>query len=164
VSFRNGSVQTLTTTSRAENLPRPRDPSRRTRSRTGSEMKKIKKGTPKLSVVIVNYNADDLLADCVQAVLASPVDPEVVISDNGSTDGSLTHVRSCHGEDPRLTILEHGSNLGFARGNNLALAHTHAPCVLILNPDCIVGPDSLGRLLDFMDATPDARNGRLYDS
>lgn len=119
-------------------------------------MKKISKGSPALSVAIVNYNASDLLADCVQAVLASPVDLEVVISDNGSTDGSLTHVRRHHGEDPRLTILEHGSNLGFARGNNLALAHTRAPYMLILNPDCIVGPDSFGRPLDFMDATPDA--------
>jgi len=113
-------------------------------------------GSPVLSVIIVNYNAGDLLMDCVQAVLASPIELEVVISDNGSTDGSLTRVRRHQGEDPRLTILEHGSNLGFARGKNLALARTRAPYVFVLNPDCIVWPDSLGHLLDFMDATPDA--------
>lgn len=120
------------------------------------KMKRISQGTPALSVIIVNYNAGDLLADCVQAVLASPVDPEVIVSDNGSADESLTRVRERLGDNPRLTILEHGSNLGFARGNNLALAHAHAPYLLILNPDCIVGPDSLGRLLDFMRVTPDA--------
>lgn len=63
-------------------------------------------------------------------MLASLVDLKVVISDNGSTDGSLTRVQGHHGEDPRLTILEHGSNLGFARGNNFALAHTRVPYVL----------------------------------
>jgi len=90
-------------------------------------MQKIGTGSPTLGVIIVNYNAGDLLADCVQAVLASAVDPEMVISDNGSTDGSLARVRRHHGKDPRLTILEHGSNLGFARGNNLALAHVRMP-------------------------------------
>ncbi|WP_089729124.1 glycosyltransferase family 2 protein [Candidatus Thiosymbion oneisti] len=119
-------------------------------------MKKIGNGSLVLGVIIVNYNAGDLLADCVQAVLASPIDLEVFVSDNGSRDGSLTRLRRHQGGDPRLTILEHGSNLGFAQGNNLVLAHTRAPYLLILNPDCIVGPDSLGQLLDFMDATPDA--------
>lgn len=112
---------------------------------------------PALGVIIVNYNAGDLLADCVQAVLASAaVDLELIISDNGSGDRSLTRVRERAGRDPRLTILEHGANLGFARGNNLALAHTRAPYLLILNPDCIVAPDTLRQLLDFMEATPDA--------
>lgn len=76
-------------------------------------------------------------------VLASPLDLEVVISDNGSTDGSLIRVK-------------HGSNLGFARGNNLALICAFASYVLILNPDCIVEPDSLERLLDIIDVTPGA--------
>ncbi len=119
-------------------------------------MKQISEESPALSVVIVNYNAGALLADCVRAVLASPVDLEVFISDNGSTDESLARVREHQGKEPRLTILEHDSNLGFARGNNLAFAHTRAPYLLILNPDCIVGPDALGYLLEFMGATPDA--------
>jgi len=51
-------------------------------------MKKISKGSPALGVAIVNYNAGDLLADCVQAVLASPVDLEVVISTTGLRTGA----------------------------------------------------------------------------
>jgi len=127
-------------------------------------MKKISKESPALSVAIVNYNAGDLLADCVQAVLASPVDLEVVISDNGSTDGSLTHVRRHHGEDPRLTILEHGSNLGFARGNK-PCPGPYA-CPLYVDPES--GLHRWARLLRastrFYGRDPGCRNGWLYDS
>jgi GT2 family glycosyltransferase len=112
--------------------------------------------TPALSVIIVNFNAGDLLADCIAAVLASPVSVEVVVSDNGSTDESLDLVRERHGGEPRLRILENGENLGFARGNNLALPHTRAPYILFLNPDCIVGPDTLPGMLGFMEANPGA--------
>jgi hypothetical protein len=112
--------------------------------------------SPALSVIIVNFNAGALLAGCVDAVLAAPVPLEIVVSDNGSTDGSLTTVREAHGGDPRLTILENGANLGFARGNNVALPRTRAPYLLFLNPDCLVNRDTLPRLLAFMDATPKA--------
>jgi len=46
----------------------------------------------------------------------SPVNPDVFISDNGSTDESLTRIREHQGEEPRLTIPEHGSGLEFAQG------------------------------------------------
>ena len=71
---------------------------------------------PELSVIIVNFNAGDLLAGCVGAVLGSPVRTQVLVSDNGSTDGSLRAVRSRFGADPRLTLVENGENLGFAAG------------------------------------------------
>lgn len=94
---------------------------------------------PALSVIVVNYNAGDLLADCVAAVLTSAVAVEVIVSDNGSTDASLTLVRERLARaGPRLRILENGANLGFARGNNLGLAHASAPYLLFLNPDCVV--------------------------
>ncbi len=113
-------------------------------------------GQPALSVVTVNFNAGALLADCIGAVLASPIGLEVVVSDNGSTDDSLRLLRERHGHDPRLVILESRANLGFARGNNLALERASAPYLLFLNPDCIVAAGTLPRLLAFMDATPDA--------
>ena len=112
--------------------------------------------SPALSVVVVNYNAGGLLGDCVGAVLDSGVAVEVFVSDNGSTDDSLARLRGRHGGDGRLQILENGANLGFARGNNVALPHTRAPYLLFLNPDCIVGPGNLSGLLAFMDAHPAA--------
>ncbi len=111
---------------------------------------------PELSVIIVNFNAGDLLAECVGAVLASPVRSQVLVSDNGSTDGSLRPVRARFGADPRLTLVENGENLGFAAGNNRMLCRAAAPYLLFLNPDCIVGPETLARMLAFMESNPGA--------
>ena len=111
---------------------------------------------PVLSVLIVNYNAGDLLSEAVTAVLANALPLEVIVSDNGSADGSLEELEARHGNDPRLRVLRNGANLGFAGGHNRALPLTRAPYLLFLNPDCIVGPETLTRLIDFMAATPDA--------
>jgi hypothetical protein len=109
-----------------------------------------------LSVIIVNFNAGELLAECVGAVLSSSVRTQVLVSDNGSTDGSLGLLRARFGTDPRLRITENGENLGFAAGNNRMLHSAKAPYLLFLNPDCIVGPETLSRMLAFMDSVPDA--------
>ena len=114
------------------------------------------RSSPQVSVIVVNYNAGDLLQDCVKAVLGSEVPVELIVSDNGSGDGSLEAVRERCGTDARLTLVENGVNLGFAAGNNRVLDRASAPYLLFLNPDCIVQRDTLGRLLAFMDAMPDA--------
>lgn len=110
---------------------------------------------PRLAVIVVNYNAGTLLSDCVGAVLGSDIAVEVVVSDNGSSDGSLGQLRALHGDDARLTLLENQANLGFARANNRALPLTHAPYLLFLNPDCLVTGDTLSRMLEVMDAHPE---------
>ena len=112
--------------------------------------------SPVLSVIVVNFNAGALLLECVDAVLASPVGVEVVVSDNGSDDDSLAGVRQLYAADPRLRILENRANLGFAGGNNAALSLTVAPYILFLNPDCVVGVQTLARMLAVMAAIPDA--------
>jgi GT2 family glycosyltransferase len=113
-------------------------------------------GAPRLSVIIVNFNAGELIAECVGAVLGSPVPVQVLVSDNGSTDGSLGLLRARLGADPRLQITENGENLGFAAGNNRMLRAAKAPYLLFLNPDCIVASDTLPRMLALMDSAPDA--------
>ncbi len=110
---------------------------------------------PAVGVIVVNYNAGDLLSMCVGAVLGSDVAVEVVVSDNGSDDGSLEQLRAAFGADPRLCILENRANLGFAAANNCALPLVRGDRLLFLNPDCLVGPDTLGRMLAFMDTRPD---------
>jgi GT2 family glycosyltransferase len=111
--------------------------------------------TPTVSVVVVNYNAGPLLADCVRAALSSSIEVQVVVSDNGSVDESLDRLRQDSGADPRLTILENAANLGFAKGNNRALPLTTAPYLLFLNPDCLVETDTLARMAAYMDTRPD---------
>lgn len=111
---------------------------------------------PVLNVLIVNYNAGDLLSEAVAAVLANALPLEIIVSDNGSVDGSLEKLENRHGNDPRLRVLRNGANLGFAGGHNRALPWAKAPYLLFLNPDCIVGPETLTQLLDFMATTPEA--------
>jgi len=111
---------------------------------------------PILSVLIVNYNAGDLLNESVGAVLASPLTLEVIVSDNGSSDHSLEKLKAHHGNDPRLCIQANGANLGFAAGHNRVLPLARAPYLLFLNPDCIVGRETLPELVNFMVATPKA--------
>jgi len=110
---------------------------------------------PLLSVLIVNFNAGDLLTHCVAAVLASPLAMEVLVSDNGSTDSSLADLEARLGGDERLRIHRNHANLGFAAGHNRILPLARAPYLLFLNPDCLVAPDTLPTMLDFMAGHPE---------
>ncbi len=112
-----------------------------------------------ISVVIVNFNAGELLTACVRSVLDSSVPVEVVVSDNGSRDGSLHILRRALGDDARLRIIENGANLGFAKANNLALRYCRGDDILFLNPDCVIQRDTLARMRAIMSAHPRAGMG-----
>ena len=109
-----------------------------------------------VSVIIVNYNAGSLLARCVRAVLASSVPTKIIVSDNGSSDESLPYLKTLLEPGAPVTILENGANLGFAAGHNRALPHTTGEFLAFLNPDCLVAPDALERLVEAMRAHPEA--------
>lgn len=109
------------------------------------------------SVVIVNYNCGRWLAECVRRVLASSIPVEVIVSDNGSSDESLEGLEEELGHRKgAVRVLRNGANLGFAKANNLAIRATSAPYVLVLNPDCLVEPDTLERVRNAMEGAPDA--------
>jgi len=111
--------------------------------------------TTDLSIVIVNWNTRDLLRACLAALPAAVGDLsyEVIVVDNGSTDGSATMV----GRDfPEILLLEPGANLGFARANNLAFARTVGEAVVLLNPDTICQPGSLRALRNCVASEPDS--------
>lgn len=107
-----------------------------------------------VSVIIVNYNGGPLLAECVRSVLGSTVPVEVWVTDNASTDTSLIDLRLTCGADPRLRIIESPTNQGFARANNLALARSSHDFLLFLNPDCIIQPDTIERMLSLFESDP----------
>jgi GT2 family glycosyltransferase len=109
-----------------------------------------------ISVVVVNYNAGALLAECVASVLSSTVPVKVVVSDNGSIDDSIELLRRQLGDRTNLTIIENQANLGFSRANNVALPYVEGEYLLLLNPDCIVEPDTLEKMASFMDSHADA--------
>jgi GT2 family glycosyltransferase len=106
-----------------------------------------------VSVVIVNYNAGNLLLDCVDAALAQA--KQVVVIDNASLDSSLKRLKSCHEGEPRLTILRNGTNLGFASGCNIGARQCTERHILFLNPDCVLTQGSLPRMLEVLNTSPD---------
>jgi GT2 family glycosyltransferase len=111
-----------------------------------------------LSVVIVNYNAGALLERCLLAIFASdyPAIAQVIVSDNGSSDGSLGAIRDLAKTEARITIIENGANIGFAAANNRALLLVSGAYVLFLNPDCVVEPTTISRTVATMDLHPEA--------
>jgi len=99
---------------------------------------------PGVAVVIVNYNGEALLPDCLAALYAQTLAPqEIVVADNGSRDGSLALLRAQH---PGVGVLALGRNLGFAGGANPGVRATTAPWVCVLNSDATPAPDWLAQL------------------
>jgi GT2 family glycosyltransferase len=111
--------------------------------------------SPLCSVIVVSYNSGPALAACVRSVLASTMPVQVLVSDNGSTDGSLEALSAAIGRDPRVSIRENGENLGFARACNRVLADASAHWLLFLNPDCVLQPDTLARMLSVLEGMDD---------
>ena len=110
-----------------------------------------------LAIVTVSYNTRELLAECLAAALAglqrSGLSGEVWVVDNASADGSAEMVRE---RFPAVRLVAHDHNIGFAAGNNLALARFGGAAprhVLFLNPDTRVVGDALGEMVRFLDVT-----------
>jgi GT2 family glycosyltransferase len=97
-----------------------------------------------LTVIIVNFNSYELLEKCLRHVRLQTHPPErVLVLDNGSTDGF-----GCTKEFAgRVEVLKMTDNLGFAAGNNRALAQCTTPLVALLNPDAFPAPDWIEKLL-----------------
>lgn len=107
-----------------------------------------------ISVIIVNFNGGELLTGCVRSVLKSTVPVKVIVSDNGSIDGSI-HYLERNVTDPRLSIVRNGQNLGFAAANNRVLDQAEGEYLLFLNPDCLIQPDTLQQLINIIKQRPD---------
>lgn len=106
-----------------------------------------------MSVVIVNWNSCDDVVECVRSLKAQ-TDPEleIVVVDNGSTDGSAAMLRR---EFPDITVLDAGENLGFAEGCNRGIEVTHAPWVFLFNNDAVAEPDLIEKLRAAAISAPD---------
>jgi GT2 family glycosyltransferase len=109
----------------------------------------------KLSIVIVSYNVCSYLEQCLQSVQTAleGIDGEVFVVDNHSDDDSVEVVRNRY---PWVRLITNRENQGFARANNIAISLSEAEYVLLLNPDTVTEPDTLRKVLLFMDEHPKA--------
>jgi GT2 family glycosyltransferase len=108
-----------------------------------------------LSIVILCWNDLKVIDDCLRSIYAEThgLEFEVIVSDNGSSDGSIAFIREHY---PHVLIIENGTNLGFAKGNNAGIAQSVGKYVLILNPDTIMRDRALEKLVSFAERQPDA--------
>ncbi|OHB67049.1 MAG: hypothetical protein A2Y77_01505, partial [Planctomycetes bacterium RBG_13_62_9] len=105
-------------------------------------------------IVIVTWNVRSQLMDCLQSIGRCPPCGafDVIVIDNASTDGTVDAVRR---DFPRVNLIANKENRGFAAASNQGIAESHSECLLLLNPDTIVHPQSLDTLCAFLDSHPD---------
>jgi hypothetical protein len=113
----------------------------------------------KLSIIVIAYNDAECIGACLKSIEETaktlPFALEVIVSDNGSTDGTPEVVRPfIRKHFPAVRLLENKANLGFGPGNNAGAALAEGEYLFILNPDTIVAPGALENLVAFLDAHP----------
>ena len=101
---------------------------------------------PLISIIILNYNAGNLLIDCVSSIQKSDyTNFEIILVDNISKDNSH---KKCKDSFPTIKLIENKENLGYCEGNNVGLRTAKGEFVVVLNPDTIVDSNWLDELLE----------------
>lgn len=110
----------------------------------------------KVTIVIPNYNGMEFLGGCLQALAGQEKgtpEHEVVVVDNGSTDGSLAFMER---EFPRVRVIPLPENTGFCHAVNVGIEASESPYVILLNNDTEVRAGFVGELFRAMESRPDA--------
>jgi GT2 family glycosyltransferase len=107
-----------------------------------------------VSILIVSWNTRDYLASCLDSIRQSDprVVEEIIVVDNDSADGSPEMVEQRY---PEVTLIRSGANLGFAKGNNLAMARARGSQFALVNSDALVHPGCLEALSQYLTDHPD---------
>lgn len=102
--------------------------------------------SPKVSIIMVNYNGKTDLESCLESLKKQTYsDFEIIIVDNGSTDGSVEFLKT---RFPYVKVIETGQNLGFGAGNNVGIRHSRGEHIVFTNYDVEFEPDWLSRMIE----------------
>jgi GT2 family glycosyltransferase len=105
----------------------------------------------KVSAIIVNWNGKHETADCIQSLLDQDYsDLEIIVSDNGSTDGSVDFLRERFSS--LIHLLENGNNLGFGTAVNCGLKEASGEYLIFLNNDLVLESASIGKLVELLES------------
>lgn len=115
----------------------------------------------KLSIVIVNLNTRELTTGCLRSIekWAKDLSFEVLLTDNGSNDGSVEAFQEIKNEKywkDKFTLILNNSNTGYAKANNQGIKKSKGKYILLLNNDTVVHQNALQRLVEFADKNEDA--------
>jgi GT2 family glycosyltransferase len=101
-----------------------------------------------LSVIILNYNVRYFLEQCVLSVQKAiqNIEAEIIVIDNNSSDDSCAMMKE---RFPHIKLIENKENLGFPKGNNIAVKEAQGEYLCILNPDTVVSEDTFEKVLAF---------------
>ena len=110
-----------------------------------------------ISLVIVGWNARHYLELCLESLAKAPPrrSMEILVVDNASSDGSVGMIEA---KFPWVKLIKSNENLGFAKGNNVAIRQCRGRYIALVNPDVIVFPGCLDALADFLDQNPKVGN------
>jgi hypothetical protein len=107
-----------------------------------------------VSIIILNYNAGELLLNCVESVFKTNYDNfEVIVVDNVSNDNSH---KKCKEKFEKLILIENKKNYGYCEGNNIGIKNANGEFIVILNPDTIVEKEWLNNFIDAYNKNNDA--------
>ena len=109
----------------------------------------------KLSIVIVNYNVEHFLEQCLISVkkATEQLEAEVFVVDNNSVDGSVTMIKN---KFDAVKLIANKENVGFSSANNQAIKLAKGEYILLLNPDTVVEEDTFLKCISFMDNQADS--------
>src|SRR6185312_15434409 len=111
---------------------------------------------PIVSIIIVTADSGEGARECVARALDSSAPVEVVLVDNASHDDVPQAIARDHANDPRVRVLFNDTNLGFGSAVNRGAKLAKSDALLILNPDCMLEPHTIGKLIEVRRAHPDA--------
>lgn len=103
-----------------------------------------------ISVIIVSFNTKELLEECLKSVHSATKDlkAEVYVVDNNSFDRSPDMVKE---KFPQIKLIINKKNIGFSKANNLAIKSAKGQYLLILNPDTKLFPNTIKKMIEFMN-------------
>ncbi len=101
----------------------------------------------KVSIVIVTYNSEATIYNCLSSVFSSSLKSEVIVVDNNSTDNTVEVINKF----PNVKLIQNKKNFGFGKANNLGVKASNGNYIFFLNPDCVVEKDSVEKLAGFLE-------------
>ena len=100
---------------------------------------------PLVSVIVLNYNAGELLLNCIESIKKSAYkNLEIIVVDNISTDKSQ---ETCKEKYPDIRLIQNNENFGYCEGNNIGIREAKGDYIIILNPDTIVESNWIEELI-----------------